>query len=184
MCHGLASVREKRTGFATATGMFERLLFAGVIAATSGIAVGCDISEAAPTLPVPARRDAGLADAGTSVDAQIVDAAIDASVDASVDAAIDAGVDASMPDAGGRRRRPRDAGVDAGVVDAGVIDADVADAAVIDAPEPDAAPADAAVVDAPTQLDAAIVDAPAWDARDVLRDASEAPPLYDARILM
>jgi len=112
--------------------MFERLLLVTVIGATCVPVAACDTSEAAPSLPAPAPRDAGLADAGPSADAPIADAGTDA-------------------------------GVDAGVSDARVIDAPIADAGA---------------------GDAATIDAPPVDAHDILRDASEAPPLYDARILM
>jgi len=63
---------------------------------------------------------------------------------------------------------------DAGVVDAAVLDAIPTDAAVIDAPAIDAATIDAAIIDAALPRDAQLL----------LRDGSEAPPLYDARILM
>lgn len=165
ICQGAAGEREERTAFAYVWCMLERLLLVTVIGATCVPATACDTSEAASSLPAPARRDAGLADAGPSADAHISDA----------------GVDAGMPDAAVRRRRPPlDAGVDAGISDAGV-----SDAAVIDAPIADAGLTDAATIDAPPLSDAAAADAPPADGgHDYLRDSGEAPGLYDARILM
>lgn len=86
------------------------------IAAASVPGLACETSEAAPALPEPVRRDAGV------VDASVVDAA---------------------------------------PIDAGVLDAPMIDAAAVDAP----------------------TDAGELDARNILRDASEAPPLHDASIL-
>jgi hypothetical protein len=171
-----AGPREKRTTFATGKSMFRRLLLLAMIAATGLPGTACDASEAAPILPQPARRDAGLADAGTVDATPPVDAPTDAGV------AVDAGLrrDAGLPDAGVRRRRPPriDAGVpDAGLTDGGLADAPVMDAPTTDAAAPDAGPGDARVLDPP-------IDArPPTDARDILRDSGEAPPLYDARIL-
>lgn len=183
-CRGCATARvrpEQRTTFATARGMVRRLLLSAVIAATSLPAAACDTSEAAPGLPQPARRDAGLPDAGTVDATPPTDAGSDAGP--SVDAG--PGRDAGLPDAGVRRRRPPrvDAGLaDAGMPDGGASDGGVSDAAIMDAPgmdaaAPDAGPGDARVLDPP-------IDArPPTDAHDVLRDSGEAPPLYDARIV-
>jgi hypothetical protein len=158
--------------------MLERVwLSVAFAAATSVSGLACDVSEAGPSLPAPAKRDAGM-----PTDAAVVDAAtLDASSDAGGDAPPprDAGVDARPLIDGGVRRRtrpPRDAGV---VVDAGAPTVD-AGAPTVDAGAP---PADAAVMDAPLLPDAATVDGRELDAHDILRDSGEAPPLNDASIL-
>src|SRR6266545_2461743 len=138
--------------------MLDRLWLTVAFAATASVSgLACDVSEAAPSLPEPARRDAG-----TTTDAALIDAtALDAGVDTRP--LIDGGV------RGRRPRSPRDAGV---VVDAGT--------PPIDAGAP---PVDAAVMDAPSLPDAAIVDGREPDAHDILRDSGEAPPLNDASVL-
>jgi hypothetical protein len=149
--------------------MLERLwLSVALASATSLSGLACDVSEAAPSLPAPAKRDAGVPTDAAVIDAAALDAGIDATTPG------DASVDAQPPliDGGVRRRRPRpprDAGV---VIDAGVPPVDAG-----------APPVDAAVIDAPLLPDAAIVDGPPLDARDILRDSGEAPPINDASIL-
>jgi ribonuclease E len=155
--------------------MLDRLWLYVALAATSTPGLACDVSEAAPSLPAPARRDAG-----TAADAGVVDApATDASMDAAPPR--DAGADARpLIDGGVRVRRPRPPR-DAGMVDAGVPPVD-AGAPSVDAAVADAAMADAGLADAAI-ADAAIVDAREPDAHDILRDSGEAPPLNDASIL-
>jgi hypothetical protein len=148
--------------------MLDRLWLSVAFAATTSLCqLACDVSEAAPSLPAPAKRDAGPADAAV-IDAVVLDASLDAAA-----GPLDAGIDGLPPliDGGVRRRRPRpprDAGV---IVDA---------APPIDAAPP---PVDAAVMDAALPTDARIIDQPVIDARDILHDSGEAPPLYDASIL-
>lgn len=158
--------------------MLDRLWLSVALAATASVSgIACDVSEAAsstPTLPAPAKRDAGAPTDAAVVDAAALDAGIDAMIPT------DAGRDAPPPliDGGVRRRRPR-APRDAGVrIDAGP--PPDAGAPPVDAGAP---PVDAAVMDAPLLFDAATVDGRPQDARDILRDSGEPPSADDASIL-